>query len=270
MKEDNKKETKKKPRNKIIRAGMQAIGGAMPFASGLFSAAASIWSENEQDKAYGFLKHWLEMLEDEIREKEKTILEITARLNMQDEKVAERISSDAYQSLLKKAFRDWAAVESEQKRSLVKNILSNAAATELTSDDVVRLFLEWIKAYSEMHFQVIGAIYNSGGITRGEIWEKIGKGKVREDSAEADLYKLLFSDLSIGRVIRQHRKTDYYGNFVLKERAKRTSGERRTIAKSAFDNEEKYELTQLGQQFVHYAMTDLPLRIEFKPEPKNK
>ena len=33
--------------------------------------------------------------------------------------------------------------------------------------------------------------------------------------------------------------------------------------KSAFDEEDLYELTELGQQFVHYAMTDLPLRIEY-------
>ncbi len=29
-------------------------------------------------------------------------------------------------------------------------------------------------------------------------------------------------------------------------------------------NTKGYELTELGQQFVHYAMTDIPLRIEFK------
>lgn len=33
--------------------------------------------------------------------------------------------------------------------------------------------------------------------------------------------------------------------------------------KSAFDNEEEYELTALGDQFIHYAMTDLPLKLEF-------
>lgn len=33
--------------------------------------------------------------------------------------------------------------------------------------------------------------------------------------------------------------------------------------KSAFDDEEQYELTDLGDQFIHYAMTDLPLKIEF-------
>ena len=31
---------------------------------------------------------------------------------------------------------------------------------------------------------------------------------------------------------------------------------------SAFDEKDAYELSELGQQFVHYAMTDLPLKIE--------
>jgi len=33
----------------------------------------------------------------------------------------------------------------------------------------------------------------------------------------------------------------------------------------AFDDEDLYELSELGQQFVHYAMTDLPLKIEYNP-----
>jgi hypothetical protein len=33
--------------------------------------------------------------------------------------------------------------------------------------------------------------------------------------------------------------------------------------KSAFDDEEQYELTALGEQFVHYAMTDVPPKLEF-------
>jgi hypothetical protein len=37
------------------------------------------------------------------------------------------------------------------------------------------------------------------------------------------------------------------------------------LAVSAFD-EKGYELTELGKQFVHYAMSDLPLKIEFKTD----
>lgn len=117
-----------------------------------------------------------------------------------------------------------------------------------------------------MHFQVIGTIYNNNGITRGEIWRRMGKGKVREDSADADLYKLLFRDLSTGGIIRQHRDIDYHGNFAPKKSGRRTTGSSSKPPVSAFDEAEGYDLTELGSQFVHYAMSDLPLRIEFKTD----
>ena len=164
---------------------------------------------------------------------------------------------------MKKAFREWAGTESETKREYVRNILANAAASRVSSDDVVRLYLDWLKDYSELHFRVIGAIYNSDGITRGAIWAKIGKGDVREESADADLYRLLIRDLSTGSIIRQRRDTDYHGNFIAKtpERRSRGSGPKPVV--SAFDDNEGYELSELGKQFVHSAMTDLPPKIEF-------
>jgi hypothetical protein len=88
---------------------------------------------------------------------------------------------------------------------------------------------------------------------------------VREDSAEADLYKMLIRDLSMGSVIRQHRATDYAGNFLRKPVARRPPpSQAPTAAKSAFDDVEPYELTDLGSQFVHYAMNEIVAKIEFK------
>jgi hypothetical protein len=244
---------------------MQIISGLVPFAGGLFSAAAGAWSEKEQQRVNEFLKHWLKMLEDEMKEKQQTIIEIMARLDMHDEKTASRIESKEYQSLIKKTFREWAGAESEEKRTYIRNILSNAAATDITSDDVLRLFIDWIKNYSELHFHVIGAIYNSNGITRGAIWRKIGKSAIREDSADADLYKLLFRDLSTGGIVRQYRQTTYDGRFlkeVPSKKPKGYTGSREMT--SAFDENDTYVLTELGQQFVHYAMTDLPPKLEYK------
>lgn len=253
---------------KISRGALQTVGGAIPFAGGVLSAIAGAWSEGEQEKVNRFFKHWIQMLQDELKEKEQTIIEIMARLNLQDDAISERVESKEYQSLLRKTFREWSGAESEDKREYIRNILSNAAATRVASDDVVRLFIDWINQYSEMHFQVIGAIYNSDGITRGQIWKKIGKGPVREASADADLYKLLFRDLSTGGIIRQHREIDRFGNFVpkLTQRRPKESGPKPLV--SAFDENEGYYLTALGQQFVHYAMTDLPLRIEFATDPE--
>lgn len=252
---------------KVVRGGMQIIGGAVPFAGGLFSAAAGAWSENEQEKVNSFFQDWIKMIKDEITEKEKTILEIVARLDIHDEEISKRIRSSEYQSLLKKTFREWAGAESEQKRQYIRNVLSNAAATSIASDDVVKLFVDWLKNYSELHFQVIAAIYNSGGISRGAIWKKIGKQTVSEDSPEAGLYRLLIRDLNMGGIIRQHRQKDGYGNFygkVPQKRSRGNSGPKKL--ESAFDEKEGYELSELGQQFIHYAMTDLPLRIDYKPK----
>jgi hypothetical protein len=251
---------------KAVRGALQAASGAVPLVGGILSALAGAWSEREQAKVNRFFEQWVRMLHDEIREKEATGIEIMSRVDLQDEKIAARVESKEFQSLVKKTFRDWACVESEEKRVLIRNILANAAASTVSSDDVVRMFIDWIGQYSELHFKVIGAIYNSGGITRGAIWRKIGKGAVREDSADADLYKLLFRDLSTGSVIRQHRETDYHGNFIAKAQAKRSpsSGGGQKRLTSAFDNEDQYVLTELGQQFVHYAMTDLPPRISYE------
>lgn len=260
-------EPEEKNWKKAARGALQ-VAGAVPFAGGLFSAAAGFWSEREQQRLNDFLKQWIKMLEDELREKQRTIAGIAVRLNLQDEKIAERVRSDEYQALVKKAFRDWAGTESGKKQEFVRNILSNAASASLTSDDVVRLFLDWLHTYSELHFAVIGEIYNNNGITRGQIWDRLGKARPREDSAEADLYKLLFRDLSTGGVIRQHRETDYAGNFIKKQRP-RGSGSADPRLKSAFNDDDGYELTALGQQFVHYAMNEITPKVEYHDDTKD-
>ncbi len=256
---------------KIIR-GLLQISGGIPAVGGLLSAVAGAWSERDQEKINDIIEEYLMRIKDEIGEQKKTLAEIFARLDAQDMTVRERFESNEYQALLKKAFRNWSEIDSEDKRILIRNLLSNAASTNITSDDVVSLFIEWIHKYSTLHFTVIGAIYNSKGITRGGVWEKIGKDKVREDSAEADLYKLLFRDLSTGGIIRQHKEKDAYGNFMIQSQAGRsTKSSGPKAATSAFDREDPYELTSLGEQFVHYAMTDLPPKLGFSVnEEKDK
>ena len=253
-----------------IRAVLNAAGGAIPFVGGILSAATGAWSEQEQARVNSFFEHWLKMLQAEMAEKAQTIVEIMARLDMNDEKTAERVASPAYQSLVRKAFRDWAGAESEEKRKFVRDILAHAADVSIATDDVVRIFLQWINMYSELHFAVIRSIYNDAGVTRARIWEKVGKEEVREDSAEADLFRMLIRDLSTGGIVRQHREKDYAGNFLRKPAQRRRKGiPVPTTMESAFEDTKGYELTELGQQFVHYAMTDIPIRIEFRSGTAN-
>jgi hypothetical protein len=245
------------------RAALQALGGLIPFVGGILSAGAGYWSEREQREVNEFLQAWLKMLQDEFKEKQQVIGAIVARLDVHDEEISKRVRSDEYQALLRKAFRNWSGAESAKKREYICNILSNAAATRIASDEVVKLFLDWLQRYSEFHFVVIGDIYRNPGSSRAEIWERVGEGEVRENSAEADLFKLLIQDLSMGHIVRQHRETDYAGNFIKAQRPKnQKSGSQ--LMTSAFEDGKPYVLTALGTQFVHYAMTELTVKIRYQ------
>lgn len=234
--------------------------GVIPGIGGAVAGIAGTWSEQEQAEYNRIFQAWLKLQEDEIREIGLTIFEVMARLDHTDQEIRKRIESPEYLQLVKKCFRDWSAAESEDKRRLIRNLLSNAAAAKICSDDVVKMFITWIEIYSEAHFAVIREIYKNPGTTRQDIWAAIHGQSVREDSAEADLFKLLIHDLSTGHVIRQHRKTDYYGRFI-KDSPKKTSGPPNQTLKSAFDDEKRYELTELGKQFVHYTMNEIVPRI---------
>lgn len=250
--------------NKWKRAALNSAAGVIPFAGGLLAAAAGAWSEKEQDTINKIFQQWVQMLEEELREKSEAIIDIMARLDMHDESIKQRLESPDYQSLLKKAFRNWSEIDTAEKRRKMRNLLSNAAASDLTSDDVVRLFIDWIGDYSDFHFEVVGEIYGNPGITRAGIWENLGKPDVREDSAEADLFRLLIRELSTGGVIRQVRATDGDGRFLRSRTHSRKAAS--PYMKSSFDDTDQYVLTSLGEQFIHYVMNELVSRVEFKPE----
>ena len=94
------------------------------------------------------------------------------------------------------------------------------------------------------------------------MWDEIYSRPVREDSAEADLFKLIVHDLSVGHIARQHREKDRYGNFL----RSRTRQRRGPTLVSAFDDEKEYHLTELGKQFVHYTMNEIVPKLAATPQ----
>lgn len=132
----------------IARFALACLGG-VPVVGGVFGGVAGGWSEKEQNHYNRVFASWLRLQEDELKEIAQTIAEILSRLNLNNENIQKRIESPEYLSLLKKCFRDWSAAESEQKRVFIRNLLINAAAHKLCSDDVVRMFIKWIDIYSD-------------------------------------------------------------------------------------------------------------------------
>ncbi|PYI94917.1 MAG: hypothetical protein DME98_18330 [Verrucomicrobia bacterium] len=245
---------------RILRKLALAALGSIPWVGGFMAAIASIKEDDAQSGTDNLQRQWLEEHAKKIKELADTLSAMLQRLDSFGEEVKQRLESDEYLDLIRSGFRKWDEASTSEKKRLIANLLTNSGASRLTSDDVIRLFLDWIEMYHEIHFAVIREVYRKPGITRHTIWKTIHGVFPREDSAEADLFRMLIRDLSMGGVIRQHRETTYSGEFVARkpQRGTRASG----VLKSAFDTEEPYELTELGRQFVHYTMEEVVPRVE--------
>lgn len=237
-----------------------AILGVLPWIGVMISATLARWAEAEQQGLNDLHRGWLEEHDARLGELKQTIRQIEDRVEGFGEEAQKRLNSDDYLGLARKGFRVWDRAESHDKRELVRKVLTNAACSKMVGDDFVQRFIEWIDQYNELHFRVVRCVYSHPHITRGEIWREIRDQEVREDSAEADLFKLLIRDLSTGGVLRQHRETDAWGNFI-KKPARRPSRGGVATTKSAFDDEEPYVLTELGGYFVSYALNEVVPRL---------
>ncbi len=253
--------TKRKVFEKFISAAL----GSIPWVGGFLSAAADFKFEEGDSREDNLQTQWLEEHTRKLKRLSETLNYIASRFENIGDEIDERIQSEQYLDIVRKGFRTWDTADTDEKRKYIANLIANAGGTKLTSDDVIRLFIDWLDVYHEAHLAVIREIYQNPGSTRYEIWEAIYDGFPREDSAEADLYRLLISDLSIGRVIRQARDTTADGQFLRKPRAKKSAFRPATM-ESAFEDTKQYVLTDLGKQFVHYAMSDVVRRIDTESE----
>lgn len=244
---------------KYTRVAMAALG-AVPWVGSVISAAASLSAENEQGKTNQIIVLWLKEHEQKLKELGATLSSIFERFSSFGEEINQRLESPEYLTLVRMTFRKWDQAETYEKKEMFKKLITNSGVITLAQDDLVRLFLEWTEKYHEFHFAVIREIYKNPGITRGAIWERIRGEEPREDSAEADLFKLLIRDLSTGSVVRQEKEVNSFGQFVRKTRSKPSVHS--SVHESAFEDTKPYVLTELGSQFVHYVMEDIAPQIE--------
>ena len=236
--------------------------GSIPWVGGFISAAVNLKTEEGSLKLDSLQTKWLEEHEIKMRRLNGTLTEIGRRFDAIGPAIEGRIKSEEYLDVVRKAFRAWDDSDTDEKRKLVANLVSNSAGTKLCSDDVVRQFIDWLELYHESHFAVIRVIFQNPGATRYDIWSEIHGDLPREDSAEADLYRLLIRDLSTGGVIRQDRETTYDGKFLKRRPATRRSSTSPSTMESAFEDSKPYVLTELGKQFVHYTMNEVVSRLD--------
>src|ERR1700691_118906 len=209
---------KSKPSRKrrAIEKFFLAALGSIPWVGGFLSAAAAFKVEETSIKSNSLQTEWLEEHQEKLEALQETLAEIQRRFEAFGPAVEERIQSKEFLALVRKAFRVWDEADTEEKRGYVANTVTNSAGTRACTDDVVRLFIEWLELYHEIHFAVIREVFANPGSTKFDIWSGIYGDIPREDSAEADLYKRVMRDLSTGNVIRQVRDTNELGQFIRK------------------------------------------------------
>jgi hypothetical protein len=252
-----------KTKSRIIEKIILAALGSIPWVGSLLSAAASFKTEEGSIKTSLLQTKWLEEHEIKLKNLLLTLSEIDTRFASLGEQIEDRISSENYLELVRKSFKIWDDSDTDEKKKYIANLLSNSAGTKLCSDDVVRLFIDWLKMYHELHFAVIRSIYKTPGITRYEMWTELKNGDLpREDSPESDLFRYIIRELSTGGVIRQARSTTEDGHFLKQRSIRRSPRDSIGTMESAFEDTKQYVLTGLGKQFVHYTMNEVVNRIE--------
>lgn len=248
-------------KRKVVEKFVLAALGSIPWVGGFISAAASLKVDQRNSEKDNLQTKWLEEHAKKMGQLSGTLGDVASRLDNLGDAIDERIQSEEYLGLVRSAFRAWDRAETEDKRRYVANLVAIAAGTRLCPDDVIRLFIDWLNIYHEIHFAVMREVFKNPGSTRYEIWEALYGQPVREDSAEADLYKVLIRDLSTGGVIRQERESTADGRFLRRKPVRNRKVSGASTMESAFEDSKPYVLTELGKQFVHYTMNEVVQRL---------
>lgn len=247
---------------RILEKFCLAALGSIPWIGGFISTLATYKTEEASLKQNTLQNQWLNEHQKKIFHLQETLDEIQKRFEtLGAATIEDRLQSEEYLMLVRQGFRTWDEAITVEKRQYIANIITNSAATRACSDDVVRLFIDWIKLYHEAHFAIIREIFQNPGSTRYDIWSNLYGELPRENSTEADLFKLLIRDLSTGSIIRQERDVNQLGQFVKTRPTRQYKGPSSAVFKSAFDHSEAYVLTELGKQFVHYTLMEAVTRI---------
>lgn len=254
------------PRDRLHEKMLLAALESIPWIGGYLAAYKSAKLETGDVESDRLQTLWLEGLRRKLELLRETLVELSKRIEGFESRVDERIQSEGFLQIVRKAFRTWDSADTSTKRRYASTLVANAAGSRVCSDDVVRLFIEWLDKYNEMHFAVISHVFNHSGSTRRDVWTSLYGEVPRDDSAEAGLFRRLIRDLSFDGVIQNERPVTAEGHYARKAPQKTSRPAPKTL-ESVFDNPERLELTPLGKQFVHYTMNEAIAKLDSGEHP---
>jgi len=242
---------------RFFLAALSAVPWFIPL-----SIVANLKGEFDQDGVNNALRLWIRENQDALSDLTMTVNEMLTRLDGFGAEIERRIESPEYLALIRRGFRTWNESETQEKKLMIKKLLTNAGAINLCPDDQVRLFIDWIERYHEAHFAVMKEIYQNQYISKGQIWDNIHpEGRPRDNSAEAGLFSYLMRELNTGGIIRLKRQVNNQGQTLKSKRTSSGGSNKSDVMESPFENNKKWELSELGKEFVRYVMEDVDPQI---------
>jgi hypothetical protein len=245
--------------NFLATAITSAMGGppslVMGVIGGGIGAATGIISDKKQAETNKLLAACAKEMRESLEELRGTVMQVIVSIKASEDQFVSRVEDPRYQELIRKAFTGWSRGQSDEKREMIRRLLAHAAEVPDPDYDLFKLFFDWLQRYNELHFRVIRAMKEANRPTRLQIWELMGGSRIRDDSAEADVFKCLILDLTFGHVIRQAKEKAAGGQLLKK--ARKPTRNASPYMKSAIDDKDEYELTAVGQLFIHYTMEEL-------------
>ena len=121
-------------RRKYTRFLVSALG-SIPWVGSFFGASAALNAEEDQGQFNELHRQWLEEHQEKMDDLCRTLSEIIKRIEDFGDEVKDRLESPEYLTLTRKGFRIWDQADTDEKRDLVRRLLTNSCATELCTDD---------------------------------------------------------------------------------------------------------------------------------------
>jgi hypothetical protein len=113
-------------KRRIFEAIALAALGSIPWLGGVISAAASYSAVESEVQRQDLLREWLQEHHEKLQQLRLTLERMVVRLEGFGQEVEERITSEAYLTLVRKTFREWDVADTEEKRRFLVQLITNA------------------------------------------------------------------------------------------------------------------------------------------------
>src|ERR1700723_3542141 len=118
-------------RRRILEAiGMAAVA-KIGWVGGVIAAGAAYASGNAGVKREDLLRQWLEEHYAKLQLLQGTLQDMSVRLEGFGEAVEKRILSEEYLQLVRRTFSEWDNADTEEKRRILVQLITNAAGTRI-------------------------------------------------------------------------------------------------------------------------------------------